>query len=121
MSENILAVVLAVFASSGFWAFLTAVIQKPQLTEVLDQLSRLRNTVEQNNAVLARTHILRFDDELYNNVKHSQQYFLQTLEDVDTYEDYCRDHPKFENNRTAEAVKHIKEVYNKCREEHSFV
>lgn len=121
MNDNIVTVILAVFASSGFWAFLTAVVQKPQISEVLKKVEILKETVDRNNAVLARSHIIRFDDELYNGMRHSQEYFLQIFEDVSLYEDFCSDHPKFENNRCVEAIQHIKEVYRICRDEHKFV
>lgn len=121
MNDNIVTVILAVFASSGFWAFLTAIVQKPQLSEVSEKVDKLKETVDRNNAILARSHIIRFDDELYNGLKHSQEYFLQIFDDVDTYEDFCRDYPRFENNRCVEAIKHIKAVYQKCRDEHTFV
>lgn len=124
MTDNqsvLVAVILAVFASSGFWAFLTALVQHPQINAVLEKVEALKETVDRNNAILARSHIIRFDDELYNGMKHSQEYFLQIFEDVDTYEDFCRDYPKFENNRCVEAIKHIKQVYQDCRDEHKFV
>lgn len=128
MSEHILAIMLAVFASSGFWAFLTNVFQKPEMTKVLDELTKVNGRVEnlqacmdKNNAINSRTRILRFDDELYNNVKHSKEYFHQIMDDIDRYEDYCAEHPRFENNQAVAAINHIRTIHQKCWDEHSFL
>ena len=72
-------------------------------------------------AILARTHILRFDDELYNGVKHSKEYFMQQLADIDTYEDYCQKHPDFRNSSAMIAIEHIKQTYARCLAEHKFI
>lgn len=86
-----------------------------------EKVSELKDTMDEREAVLARTHILRFNDELYNGVKHSKDYFDQTLEDADTYERFCKDHPDFKNSRTVMAVENIKETYNRMLDEHKFL
>lgn len=127
-AEIVVTIVGALLASSGFWAFLTNVFQKPQMTAILGEVSAvsgrvsdLSDMVEKNNADTARNRVLRFDDELYNGIKHSQEYFNQVLEEIDMYEHYCANHPEYKNSRTVEATKHIKEIYQKCRDEHLFV
>ena len=81
----------------------------------------LSKRLDRSTAISSRAHILRFDDELYNKVRHSQEYFLQIYDDIDFYEDFCRKNPDFENGRATDAIRHIKETYNKCREDHSFI
>ena len=51
-----------------------------------EKVEALKDTMDERDAVLARTHILRFNDEIYNGVKHSKEYFEQILEDIKTYE-----------------------------------
>lgn len=121
MTDPIVSIVIAVFASSGFWAFLTALIQKPQIREVSEKVDMLAEQIDKQNAVNARTRILRFDDELYNRLGHSQEYFIQILAEIDDYKNYCANHPEFENNRAVAAIDHIAEVYKKCRDEHKFL
>jgi hypothetical protein len=76
--------------------------------------------LEEQKAITSRTRILRFDDELYNNMLHTKEYFEQILEDIKTYENFCVEHPKFENNRAVEAIKHIRGIYDECWKEHKF-
>ena len=91
-----------------------------KLREISKKVDKIEDTINERDAILARTHILRFNDELYNNVKHSRDYFLQTLEDIDNYEKYCEAHPDFKNSRTTMAEQNIKEVYQRLFAEHKF-
>ena len=68
-----------------------------------------------------RIRILRFSDEIRRNVKHSQESFDQTLSDITKYEQYCKDHPEFENKKTVLANKRISEAYDKCVEDNDFL
>ena len=83
-------------------------------------VEELKEAIGRRDAISARTHILRFDDELRAKVRHSQEYFRQILDDADTYDEYCAAHPGFRNGYAAAAEKHIREVYDKCLTENSF-
>ena len=118
-------ILIAVFASSGFWAVVQYMMQRhdgkqKQLDEICDKLNRLSERVETNAATSARTHILRFSDELSSGVVHSQEYFRQQLDDIDTYEKYCEGHPDFRNSYAVSAIKHIRDTYQSLLEKHEF-
>lgn len=118
-------IILAVFASSGFWVFVQYLIDRndgtrKELRQISEQMERLSEKVDANAAVLARTHILRFDDELLNGVTHSQEYFRQQMDDIDTYEDFCNGHPEFRNSYTTIASEHIRDTYKKLLEKREF-
>lgn len=86
--------------------------------------SDLREHIEANDlneVKQARVRILRFADECRREEKHSKEFFDSVLDDIDLYEDYCRDHPKFENNKTVASTKIIKELYNKCLRDNKFI
>lgn len=125
MRDSIQTIVMAVFASSGFWAFVQYLINrhdgtKKELQAISAQVARLAEKVDSNAAVLARTHILRFDDELLNGVVHSQEYFRQQMDDIDTYEDFCKAHPDFRNSYTTIASEHIRDTYKKLLNKREF-
>ena len=92
------------------------------IEEKIDKLSgkvdRLEAQAEEEKAIQARTHILRFADELYEGKHHSQEYFQQLLDDIKVYEKYCEEHPKFTNGRTIQACAQIKGTYDKLWSEH---
>ena len=81
------------------------------------QFSELNNKIDFNAAVLARTHILRFNDEIMNGMKHSREYWRQQLDDCDTYEEFCRENPDFKNSYTEIADKNIKSTFEKLMNE----
>ena len=86
--------ILTFVGGGSFLAFLEFLIKrhddkKGKNKEILDAIGRLSAEVNQvkadadkRDAVLARTHILRFSDELYNDMHHSKEYFEQTLDDI---------------------------------------
>lgn len=92
-----------------------------EIRDVRTEQSRAKEEAAKQWAILARTHILRFDDELYNGTKHSKEYFVQQLADIDAYESYCNDHPDFRNSCATVAIEHIRHVYAQCLEEHKFI
>ena len=118
-------IILAVFASGGFWAFIQFLISRrdktqQRLDEIAEKMGVLSGQIDRNAAVLARTHILRFDDELLNGVDHSKEYFKQQLDDIDTYDDYCHNHPDFQNSYAVMAAAHIKQTYQRLLEKGEF-
>lgn len=83
-----------------------------------EKVEELKGTMDERDAVLARTHILRFNDELLNNVEHSNEYFMQTIDDIKTYEKYCEKHPNFSNGRTIQAANNIRRTYERLFDSH---
>lgn len=82
--------------------------------EKLDnKVDNLEEKVDKNEAVTARVRILRFGDELRSNVDHSKESFDQVLSDITNYNQYCTDHPKFENDKTVMTTQVIKETYHR--------
>ena len=84
------------------------------------KVDKLECQVEEDKALRARTHILRFADELYDGAHHTREYFDNILQDIDMYEEYSASHPSFKNNKTVASIKHINDVYQKLFEEHGF-
>lgn len=118
-------IILAVFASSGFWAFVQWLVNRKdgtqnELRKIAADVKELSDRVDENAAVLARTHILRFSDEILNGVEHSQSYFRQQMDDIDTYEKFCEAHDGFRNSYTTIAAEHIRETYKRLLENGEF-
>lgn len=81
----------------------------------------LNEKMDANEAKTARYRILRFDDEIRHKMRHSKEHFDQIIEDVDTYERYCQDHPRFPNGKAVSATDNVKRTYEKCKDEGSFL
>lgn len=112
--EIIVAVIVAVL-SSGLIQFLITLFfsRHDKSKEIEKKIDALTEKVDENAAVLSRTHILRFSDEIRNGVIHSSEYWRQQLDDCDTYARFCEAHPDFRNSYTTAADQHIKDTYDK--------
>lgn len=89
--------------------------------DMRDELREHIQKTEEERIDRARSRILRFNDEVMTGRAHSKEHFDEILEDIDKYEDYCFEHPDYENNKAILAIKTIKEEYLYCLEHHSFL
>ena len=96
------------------WTALGRSIGRVLNKEVMDK-------IEEGNAKNARYRIIRFNDEVKHDVKHTEEHFDQIIEDIDTYENYCSDHPHFPNGKAVHSISNIRKIYDKCSDEHSFL
>ncbi len=85
------------------------------------KVNSMDEKMNENEATSRRVRILRFSDELMQNVWHSKDSFDQAILDCDYYEDYCAGHPQYKNSITGAAVDYIRTTYRRCLEEHSFL
>lgn len=91
--------------------------------DVLDQkIDRVDTKGDERFAVSARVRILRFEDELQENRKHSKDSWDQVMSDIDYYEEYCAPgvHPEFKNNQTVATIEHIQHGYRERLEKRDF-
>lgn len=110
------------------WTWIARKVGKAINGEVIDEVKTLRQEVKHNKedddeqwALLSRSHILRFGDELLHGKAHSKEHFDQILLDITKYELYCESHPKFPNGQAVATIRHIKETYQKCLDENNFL
>lgn len=96
------------------WSALAEAIGRALNKDVID-------LIERGNAEIARYRIIRFNDEVRHDVKHTEEHFSQIIEDIDTYENYCRTHENFPNGKAVHSIANIRKIYEKCCEEHSFL
>lgn len=131
--EYIVAIIAAIFGSTGFWQWFSnrhatnkdilKAVQgiEGKVATLEDRVEALQDDQERIQAEEARLRVIHFNGELLRNVKHSSEEFDQVLSDIDQYEDYCDDHPKYPNNKALLAIGNIKRVYETCLREHDFL
>ena len=112
----------------NIWNLIGRTIGRSINGEVLAQVRRLTVEVdilkkeeELERARQARQRILRFNDEILFNKRHSKEHFDEILDDIDTYEAYCEAHEDYENNKAVLAISTIREVYKECLRDHDFL
>lgn len=116
MSELLLTGAVTLVTASALWNFIQFLVVrhdngKKDLADIKAAIAKLSDKVDENQAILARTHILRFSDECRNGIIHSDDYFRQQLQDIDVYERYCEKHPDFSNGLTVISAQYIKDEY----------
>ena len=110
------------------WNLIGRTIGRSINKEVLEQVNilfkevdALKKDEELERARQARQRILRFNDEILFEKRHSKEHFDEILDDIDTYEEYCRTHEDYENNKAVLAIATIREVYKDCLKTHDFL
>ena len=112
----------------NIWNLIGRTIGRSVNKEVLEQVNilfkevdTLKKDEELERARQARQRILRFNDEILFEKRHSKEHFDEILDDIDTYEEYCRTHEDYENNKAVLAIATIREVYKDCLKTHEFL
>ena len=109
-------IVIAIFGSSGFWAFMTT--KKDKSTDILNEIKglsaridKLEKVNEEKDALNWRNQIVNFSDSLRAGNKHSRDAFDHTLIIVDKYLDFCSKNEWFKNSIAEVSIKKIKQHY----------
>lgn len=99
-----------------------------ELDDVKGDVKETRQTLDEHirmdderNADSHRQRILQFNNELLRDIPHTQEDFIEILAEIDFYENYCKEHPEYKNNRAVHAIAHIGKVYDERLEKHDFL
>ena len=94
---------------------------KTEVANMKQEIDDFKKEEELERVRQARQRILRFNDEILFEKRHSKEHFDEILDDIDTYEEYCRTHEDYENNKAVLAITTIREVYKDCLTTHDFL
>ncbi len=102
---------------------LTAAIKEIEKSnrDTAERLNGIITLIGENEATMSRYRILRFNDEILHDKKHTKEHFDQILDDITRYEKYCEEHPEYENNKAVLAIANIEAVYRECGKENKFL
>ena len=110
------------------WSWLAKAIGKAINADVLAKLGEVEKrldkhiTVDDQRAADGnRTRILHFNNELVRNLKHTKEEFVEMLAEIDAYEEYCRSHPEYPNNRAVIAIDNVRDVYKERLKKNDFL
>ena len=107
-------IIVSIILSGAFFSFVQFLITRWDTKKSIEKkIDNLAEAFEEHKAIEARTHILRFADELRNGTHHSEEYFRQQILDIDTYEKYCHLHKDFANGLTRMDSEYITLEYKK--------
>lgn len=103
------------------WSWIGELIGKfLGIKKVSDKVDALEEKVDENQATTIRVRILRFEDEVQNEITHSKDSWDQVMDDIRRYELYTEKHPDFKNNITVASVKHLTKKYSQLLEKRAW-
>ena len=104
-------------------------------SDVLDKLSALEKGQGATQAQLekhiamddereadkVRASILHFNNELFREIPHTKEEFVEILAKIDWYNDFCDTHKDYRNRRAVHAIANIERVYDERLQKHDFL
>ena len=104
------------------WSWLAKAIGKAMgLDRIEKKLDAHIEMDDRRTADGHRARILHFNNELLRDIDHTKEEFTEVLNEIDAYEEYCREHPEYPNNRAVLAIENIREVYKERLKRHDFL
>jgi hypothetical protein len=104
------------------WSWLLRMIRSGLgISELSESVKKLTDHMDEEDILNARRRILRFNDELLQDIRHSREMFDNVLDDITAYEHYCNQHKDFKNQKVTLAIENVNRVYKECMIEHSFL
>lgn len=93
-----------------------------QRNERLDKkIDKLDGELTERGIISCRVRILKFMDEILEGWQHSYDSYVQVMQDITNYLNYCREHPEFKNHQTEASIEYIKADYQERLEKNDFI
>ena len=130
--DSIIAIFVAVIGSNALWGFIQFLVQRKdnkndcskkiiEMIQKLDEkIDKLDGELSERSAISCRVRILKFMDEILEGWEHSHDSYVQVMQDITNYLNYCREHPDFKNHQTEASIEYIKNDYQEHLEKNNF-
>ena len=130
--ESIIAIFVAVIGSNALWGFIQFLLQRKDNKEdrskkIIEMIKKLDEKIDtlggdlsEHSAIACRVRILKFMDEILEGWEHSYDSYVQVMQDITNYLNYCREHPDFKNHQTEASIEYIKNDYQEHLEKNNF-
>ena len=130
--EIVIAIFVAVIGSNALWGFIQFLLQRKdnksdcskkiiEMIQKLDEkIDKLDGELSERSAISCRVRILKFMDEILEGWEHSYDSYVQVMQDITNYLNYCREHPDFKNHQTEASIEYIKNDYQEHLEKNNF-
>ena len=130
--ESIIAIFVAVIGSNALRGFIQFLLQRKdnksdcskkiiEMIQKLDEkIDKLDGELSERSAISCRVRILKFMDEILEGWEHSYDSYVQVMQDITNYLNYCMEHPEFKNHQTEASIEYIKNDYQEHLEKNNF-
>ena len=76
---------------------------------------------EERKADHYRSRVLRFNNELVRGLGHTEEDYDEILDVIWKYNEYCKTHPKYKNNKMPHAIKNVERMYDEMLQTNGFL
>lgn len=76
---------------------------------------------EERKADNYRSRVLRFNNELVRGLGHTEEDYDEILGVIWKYNEYCKTHPKYKNNKMPHAIKNVERMYDEMLQTNGFL
>lgn len=76
---------------------------------------------EERKADNYRSRVLRFNNELVRGLGHTEEDYDEILDVIWKYNEYCKTHPKYNNNKMPHAIKNVERMYDEMLQTNGFL
>lgn len=94
---------------------------KAELEETKKKLDAHIEEGEERKANNYRSSVLHFNNELVRGLGHTEEDYDEILRVIWKYNEYCKTHPKYKNNKMPHAIKNVERMYDKMLQTNGFL
>lgn len=76
---------------------------------------------EERKADNYRSRVLRFNNEIVRGLGHTEEDYDEILDVIWKYNEYCKTHPKYKNNKMPHAIKNVERMYDEMLHTNGFL
>lgn len=91
-----------------------------QIAQQSEALKEARKISDRREIANLRRYILQFNSEIIREVPHTQEDFVEALDAIQDYRNFCKGHPDYSNGRIPHAIANIENTYEKLMAQHEF-
>lgn len=94
---------------------------KAELEETKKKLDAHIEEGEERKANNYRSSVLHFNNELVRGLGHTEEDYDEILRVIWKYNEYCKTHPKYKNNKMPHAIKNVERMYDEMLRTNGFL
>lgn len=138
-SGGLVAAVMAMIEISPIkinpWSWIAKTIGNAMNAGVMDEIKQVKTAQEETRKKLDdhieegeerkadnyRSRVLRFNNELVRGLGHTEEDYDEILDVIWKYNEYCKTHPNYKNNKMPHAIKNVERMYDEMLQTNGFL
>lgn len=117
------------------WSWLAKTIGNALNAGVMDEIKQVKTAQEETRKKLDdhieeseerkadnyKSRVLRFNNELVRGLGHTEEDYNEILDIIWKYENYCKTHENYQNNKMPHAIKNVERMYDEMLKTNGFL